>query len=163
ENGKSTNGKRLSHLGISAGSGISAGKAGFPPDLCQSLSTRVSGYSRTNRAMVTLKRYSDLDRIVSVYAAGNYNLFVLIGSPGHPGAVIAGPWGGGCCCGGGPFRRQKNPLPGFPPLPRPQKNPPRQTPGDRRRRLVLFRPQPRAAAQVPVRDGGGQDPRVAHR
>jgi hypothetical protein len=33
--------------------------------------------------MLTLKRYSDLDRIVGVFAAGNYNLFVLIGSPGH--------------------------------------------------------------------------------
>jgi hypothetical protein len=37
----------------------------------------------TIEAMLTLKKYSDLDRIVSVFAGGNYNLFVLLGSPGH--------------------------------------------------------------------------------
>jgi hypothetical protein len=33
--------------------------------------------------MLTIKKYNELDRVVKVFAAGNYNLFVLLGGPGQ--------------------------------------------------------------------------------
>ncbi len=33
--------------------------------------------------MLTLRTYRELDRVVNVFAGGGYNLFVLLGNPGH--------------------------------------------------------------------------------